>query len=133
MNRTSYWCTPRCSLWVSALLHTQLMTAGGPKLALTRLTAACACRYDKILSRLLQLLSLRHELPAALLEHVVTESMVGSPGGLPAESRRFVAKPGRGAETIDLLICAASAGSVRTVQLLIDRGAPSAHLLWQWP
>ena len=126
-------CTPHCSLWDSALLLTQLMTAGVPKLALTCLMAACACRYDKILSRLLQLLSLRHELPAALLEHVVTESTAGSPGAPPAQSRRFVAEPGRGAETIDLLICAASAGSVRTVQILIDRGAPGAHLLWQCP
>lgn len=101
------------------------MTTGASAVALSRL-GACTCRYDKILSSLLGLLSLRAELPTALLEHVVTKSMAGSPGAPPAQSRRFVAEPGGGAETIDLLMCAASAGSVSTVQMLLGSGEPTA-------
>ena len=86
--------------------------------------SACACRYDSIVSSILELLSFRHGVPAAMFEHVVTERPGSGPGTPPAQSRRFVAGPGRGAETIDLLMCAASVGSVSTTQILVDCGAP---------
>ena len=87
----------------------------------------CTCRHDSVLAKLLQHLSLnRLPLPAALLEHVVLDMTAGQPGTPPARSPLFVADLGRGAETIDLLMCAASIGSASTTQALIDRGALSA-------
>lgn len=81
------------------------------------------CRHDSVVSQLLQHLSLNGlPLPAAVLEHVVMEA-AGQPGTLPAQLSSFVAEPGRRAETIDLLMCAASMGSATITQLLIDRGA----------
>ena len=93
---------------------------------------ACTCRYDAILSSILKSLNLSHNLPEALLEHVVTERS-GSPGTLAAQSHRFLRKPGRGVETIDLLTCAASAGSVCTTQILIDCGAPRSYQVLPGP
>ncbi|CAL5221738.1 g3987 [Coccomyxa viridis] len=81
-----------------------------------------AVRYDSIVSSILELLSFRGNNLAALFEHVVTERPGSGLGTLPAQSRRFVAEPGRGAETIDLLMCAASVGSVSTTQILVDCG-----------
>ena len=87
------------------------------------------CRHHSVLPNLLQHMSLnRLPLPAALLEHVVME-VAGQPGMPPAQTRKFVAEPHRGGETIDLLMCAASMGSASTTQLLIDRGAPEKSLL----
>ena len=82
------------------------------------------CRYEGILSTVLKHLSWSNELPAALLEHVITVRTMGNTGTLPAQTSRFRAAPGSGAETLDLLMCAASVGSVSTVQALIDCGAP---------
>ena len=49
----------------------------------------------------------------------------------PARSPSFVAEPGRGAETIDLLMCAASVGCASTVQALIDCGTLQARYCWR--
>ncbi len=88
----------------------------------------CACRYEKILFSVLELAKIQGEVPAALLEHVIMRVM-GSPGAQPAQTRRLSSEPGTGAETIDLLIWAASIGSASTTQALIDCGAPGAPIL----
>ncbi len=81
----------------------------------------CACRYDSILLSILELKPFREEIPAALLEHVVTEG-TGSPGAPGQQARLFKREPGSCVETIDLLMCAASTGSVRITQALLDCG-----------
>ena len=118
-------CVDRCSS-----LRPGLLTANGGlfnffadhlKLMYTSLDLQL-CRYEEILSSVLEHLSCSNELPAALLEHVIIGRVVGSTG-------RFRAASGKGAETIDLLMCAASVASVSTVQALIDCGAPGAQHL----
>ena len=47
-------------------------------------------------------------------------------GSLPAQLPSSMAEPSRWTETIDLLMCAASAGSASVTQTLIDRGACQA-------
>ena len=84
-------------------------------------------RYDRILSDLLGRLSTHHELPAALLEYVAMEGAVDSPDALPAQPCHFVAQPGIGTETLDLLMCAAGTGCAKTTQLLLECGAPRAQ------
>ena len=83
----------------------------------------CTCRDDQNVSKLLQLMSFHQvPLPPALLEHVVMGRAGRGRAQQPARSPSFVAEPGRGAETVDLLMCAASVGSASTVQALIDCG-----------
>lgn len=76
-----------------------------------------------MLHQLLERMDLRGRLPSALLEHVVLERTGGgSSGSLSDQSRLFVKEPGPGVESIDLLMCAASAGSSGLTKLLIDCG-----------
>lgn len=86
--------------------------------------AAC-CRYDGILEEILQDMDISQALPAAMLEHIVIQSAASSADALPDQSRLFVSQPRPGAESIDLLMCAASAGNHSVTSALIRAGGDS--------
>lgn len=84
-------------------------------------------RYDGILGEVLQGINLQDELsgklPAAMLEHIVVDRAVTA-ASRAKQMQTLVSKPHAGTETIDLLMCAASAGNASVVDALLQAGEP---------
>ena len=79
-------------------------------------------RYDGVLwGLLLPGVKLTRKLPAAMVEHVSVRTAADA-AGCNERGQAFLSKPHAGTETVDLLMCAASAGNASAVDALLQAG-----------
>ena len=81
-------------------------------------------RYGSVIKQLLHEGQLTGKLPAAMVEHGSVGKDGGDTAGRAERVQTFVSKPNAGTETLDLLMCAASAGNASAVDALLQAGEP---------